>query len=144
MNVFLKSSLKFLKIPPALHNHRIPPRHYNRNRFHEKNIHEITILQRHLVRFHGFPKSQYVIRNLFWNNVWKMVWNTFANFFSNFFQNQHIYNTHLDKISIYRYPCNFKIYVIFKLHRKCNFLKKFHRVNPIEILWFLPIFEENR
>ena len=118
---FEKKSLNFLKFPPALHTHRVSPLHYNRNRFHEKNIDEINILQRNLARFSCFfPNSPYVSRILFCKKVWKTIWNTFANFFFDFLKIT-IYNTHFEKISIY--SCNFKIYVIFKVHEKCTFLK---------------------
>ena len=46
----------FWKICPSIHTHVLYPRQYNRTRFYQKNIDEITILHRNPVCFSSFFK----------------------------------------------------------------------------------------
>ena len=153
-----------MKTSKVLQPHVVLFSHYNKQRFDGKNKDEITILQHNLVRFLHF--SPITIDNLNLNpqkNV-KIHRKYLCKFsFCNFFEIQHIWEKYWEILHIlllFSGACdilksaqyNFLDYfsrkpiglTLWKMFDFWLFLKKIDRGNPMENVWFLAIFEENR
>ena len=87
----------FWKICPSIHTHVLFPRHYNRTRFYQKNIDEITILHRNLVCFSSFFRITICKPNLIFQKCIKsdMKYPCKITFF--FFVEITIYKANLEK-----------------------------------------------
>ena len=139
--------LIFFKTSKVQHTHVSFPHHYNRTRFYQKNMHEITILHRNFVcfsifsefticqpililQFHEKIDEQYLCK-IFLKHICKI---TICNI-----------NYHEKVICI----ADFNIFWIISSKfiwiypsRNNRFLKKKHRVKPFQNGWFLSNFEE--
>ena len=91
----------FWKICPSIHTHVLFPRHYNRTRFYQKNIDEITILHCNLVCFSSFFRITICKPNLIFQKCIKsdMKYPCKITFF--FFCKITIYKANLENKNVY-------------------------------------------
>ena len=127
----------FWKIYPSIHTHVLYPRQYNRTRFYQKNIDEITILHRNLVCFSSFFRITICKPNLIFQKCVKsdMKYPCKIIFY---FSVKSPYIKQILKIKMYivKYTADFEKISNFWL------LKKNHMLNPNPNGCFLANFEQ--